>query len=590
MITLFLVAGGLALAPVAADTANALDTDVVNGEVAARLDEYLARIVPFGFSGAVLVARDGEVVLNRGYGMADQNAAIPNNATMIFSIGSITKQFTAAAIMKLEMAGLLNTHDPIDQYFRGAPTDKSAITIHHLLTHTSGLTDAVGFDYDIAYRDSTVRTILDAPLLFEPGEAFSYGNANYSLLAAIVEMVSGQPYETYLRRQLFQPAGMEFTGYRLPDWNERVVAHWYAEGIDWGTPLEKPYPFWNVIGNGEILSTTGDMYRWHLALGGDTILSEEAKEKMYTSELKYYAYGWDVRQTEFGTLIQHNGGSGAGSSADFRRYVDADVVVITVCNRSYGNLPLCEVIRSAITSLIFGGRVDTPPAFGPADPDDLKSYEGTYVLPTGGRITSSLEQGQLILSTGDQDAIDALVAPDHAESAVARELNRRTREVLEGALVGDYTPLRDAVSARGPTGEAFISDAESRYRWHAYADMLLNRVQQITGALRRVNALGSAPSTVKAWGTTTAIALEGELDTVVVLVAWRNDRIWRITPVVDPLLANLRLRRVSSSSFAGYDLGTARNVDVVFRVGADGVASGLRLRAAGTSIEATRLR
>ncbi|HEX7401864.1 MAG TPA: serine hydrolase domain-containing protein, partial [candidate division Zixibacteria bacterium] len=151
-------------------------------ETATKLDRYLTRITPFGFSGALLVAKDGMIILNQGYGMAIRSENIRNTAETVFSTGSITKQFTAAAIMKLKMGGKLNTSDPIGKFLDGVPKDKSKITIRHLLTHTSGLVQDVGGDYDAAPRDETVKKILAEPLEFKPGERFEYANVGYTLL------------------------------------------------------------------------------------------------------------------------------------------------------------------------------------------------------------------------------------------------------------------------------------------------------------------------------------------------------------------------------------------------------------------------
>ncbi|HEX6385166.1 MAG TPA: serine hydrolase domain-containing protein, partial [Anaerolineae bacterium] len=230
----------------------------VAGELGGRLDKYLTRVTPFGFSGALLVASGGEVVLNKGYGLAIRDEDVANTAETVFSLGSITKQFTAAAIVKLEMQGRLSTADFISDYFDGVPDDKSAVTLHHLLTHTAGVINYTGEDYEMAQRDETVQKVLAAPLAFAPGARYQYSNAGYSLLAAVVELVSGQRYEQFLHDHLFRPAGMRFTGYRLPDWDQRVVAHWYTGDNDFGTPLDKPYPSWNLLGNGDMLSTTDD--------------------------------------------------------------------------------------------------------------------------------------------------------------------------------------------------------------------------------------------------------------------------------------------------------------------------------------------
>ncbi len=322
--------------------------DVVAGELGRALDVLVDTFVEEGFSGALLVAKDGKVVLKKGYGLADREKNLPVSSETAFDIGSITKQFTAAAILTLEMQGKLSTSDRIGKYFGKVTRDKRKMTLHHLLTHTAGLRDVFGPDYREMTREQIIERAMSGALKYEVGERYFYSNAGYSLLGAIVEIVSGQPYETYLREALFRPAGMPDTGYRLPEWPEERVAVGYTETDRWGTPLEKLWdtdgPHWNLRANGGILSTVSDMYRWHLALQGETILSADAKAKLFTPHVpedrsgrSHYGYGWAITDTgRDTTLIWHNGGNGI-FFADFRHYIDEGVLILemTNCNGTY---------------------------------------------------------------------------------------------------------------------------------------------------------------------------------------------------------------------------------------------------------------
>ena len=336
------------------------ERDVVVGDLGAEIDEYLTGLVPDRFAGSVLVAKEGRVVLDKGYGMAIRSASIPNSSASVIVIGSITKQFTAAGILKLERQGTLNTDDTLPMYFEQVPADKQGITLHQLLTHTAGLMNYTGEweaegDFEIAPRDETIQEALDAPLLSAPGTEFHYSNSSYSVLATIIEKVSGQSYEEYLSENIFTPAGMNTTGYRMPDWESHVVARYYADEEDLGGFLERPYPQWNLLGNGGILTTTGDLYRYHLALEGEEILSAAAKEKFYRPFLDDYAYGWSIEQTDHGLLIQHSGGGSFGSSdsALFRRYVDAGVVIVVLGHQAYEGRSMTGQITSDVADMVF---------------------------------------------------------------------------------------------------------------------------------------------------------------------------------------------------------------------------------------------
>jgi CubicO group peptidase (beta-lactamase class C family) len=305
------------------------------------LDESLRQAEARGFSGAVLVAKGGKVILSKGYGLADRSQGVRITENTVFLVGSLAKQFTAAAVLKLEMSGKLQVQDLIGKYFDSVPEDKRGITIHHLLTHSSGLPrEHSNNDYDPAGRDEVVRRILQSKLRFAPGERYQYSNTDYMLLAAIIEKVSGQPFERFLRKALFKPAGMSQTGFVTERRKREGVACGY-EGSYKGSPLDEPIVpgSWFRRGGGGILSTAADLYRWHLALKRNAILSAEATRKMFAPQVSqgeerlFYGYGWVVTRTDRGTnLVWHNGGW-YGFYAEVRRYLDEDVVVIFLTNQ-----------------------------------------------------------------------------------------------------------------------------------------------------------------------------------------------------------------------------------------------------------------
>jgi CubicO group peptidase (beta-lactamase class C family) len=319
-------------------------TQSVKDSLGTKLDNQMRQLAEKGFSGIVFVAKNGRIELNKGYGLANKEKKAPYSAETVFDIGSITKQFTGAAILKLEMRGKLRTTDKITKYFKDVPADKADITLHHLLTHSAGLIDVLGRDYERMTRDELIKKALASKLQSVPGGNHKYSNLGYSLLGAIIEIVSGNSYEPYLQDNLFKPAGMKQTGYVLPKWKpENLAVGYKKDGSRWGTPKDqlwdKDGPFWNLRGNGGILSTAGDLYKWHQALANEKILSKEAKEKYFAPHIaeepggnSFYGYGWVIQKTRRGTnLIWHNGGN-PYFFADFRRYVDDNVVVIVATN------------------------------------------------------------------------------------------------------------------------------------------------------------------------------------------------------------------------------------------------------------------
>jgi CubicO group peptidase (beta-lactamase class C family) len=259
------------------------------------------------------------------------------------------------------MEGKLSTGDPITEYFDNVPKDKRKITIHHLLTHSAGFAESLGFDYEAISSEEFVNRAFQSELNFEPGSRYQYSNAGYSLLAVIVEIVTGRSYEEFLNEDLFRPAGMKYTGYSLPDWTEGQVAHGYRGETHFGPPNEKNWaddgPWYHLRGNGGIISTIKDMYRWHLALEGEEILSREAKSKYHKPHIPegpgadtYYGYGWVVARSMRGTKVyMHNGGNPYFAN-DCYRYVEDDLFMYITSNN--GESPAIEQ-SPAILKMIF---------------------------------------------------------------------------------------------------------------------------------------------------------------------------------------------------------------------------------------------
>lgn len=430
---------------------------IVAGELGQRLDQYMTRLADAGYAGGVLVARQGQVVLKKGYGLADRERKIPIDLATVFSVGSITKQFTAAAILRLEQDGKLRVEDSIGRFLPEVPPDKAGITLHHLLTHTAGLrSDYAPSDYDPVGRDEYVRRALQAPLESGPGERYFYSNAGYSLLGAIIEIASGEPYERYLHDHLFQPAGMAETGYRIPQWQGDRVAHGYLRGRDWGTILERPWapdgPWWPLRANGGIHTTLEDMYRWNQALDSDLVLSAEERGKLFSPYVRegpgaaaFYAYGWAVLETPRGTtLITHNGGNGV-YVAELQRFTDEGVLVFLTSTVAEFK---ATAALEAVDRIVFGGQYQLPPEVAPVPSGALNGYAGTYRLPSGDQISASVVDGRLTLSPVGQGAMALLRPSDSAPELGIR--SARTVEIVAAQTKGDFRPLFQAMGGQVP--------------------------------------------------------------------------------------------------------------------------------------------
>ena len=399
-------------------------TDMEQGETVATVRAYLDTLEHEGFSGAVLVQFQGKVVISNGYGYSDVQHRRKNSTRTVFDIGSITKQFTAAAIMKLETEGKLSTEDKLSKYFKNVPADKSAITIHQLLRHSSGLVGTVGRDYEKITEAAFVDTVMRSPLRFQPGTAFSYSNIGYSLLGMIVEKVSRMPYERFLYQNLWHPAGMEQTGYKRPDFNGDLIAIGYDnEDRVWGKPTEKLWdedgPFWHLKGNGGILSTAEDMLRWDQALLTDRVLSENARAKMFHPKLRqgedsnaYYAYGWDVHRTPRKTTYYWHNGSNGIFYADFYRFIDEGTTVIVLTNKSNG----LERIGREITRALFDTAYK--PVVPIADNERNRSFTDQVI--------------EIAIQRGAETGVNELAKAGQGQHLLEERVNRKGYELLQG--------------------------------------------------------------------------------------------------------------------------------------------------------------
>ena len=329
------------------------------------LDAALRDAETDGFAGVALLARGDSVLLRRGVGLADRAAEVPWTPSTVFDVGSITKSFTAAAVLRLDERGRLSVSDRLADHLPGVPPDKRTVTLHHLLTHSAGFPDVLGGeyrvedDYEPVGREAYVARALAEPLEFRPGAGYQYSNVGYSLLAAVVERETGRSYGAFLRDSLLLPAGLTRTGYVGPPWPADSLAHGYTErGEDWGSPLDHAWaadgPYWALRGNGGLLSTADDLLRWYRALDAGRVLTSASLAAAYAPHVPEgggtdYGYGWTVDEGPGGgRFVWHDGGNGL-YSAYVGRYLDAGVVVIVAENGTGNAAPLGETLGRIAT-------------------------------------------------------------------------------------------------------------------------------------------------------------------------------------------------------------------------------------------------
>ncbi|HEX7155322.1 MAG TPA: serine hydrolase domain-containing protein [Thermoanaerobaculia bacterium] len=440
--------------------------------------DYLERLEAFGFSGALLVMHKGNVVLAEGYGLADRARNVPITADTLFDVGSIVKTFTATAIQQYVDSGRISLDDTLPKFFADVPEDKRAITLRQLLTHTAGLPLYTGDDYELIPREKMIAMAFAEKLRFEPGSRWGYCNSCYSLLGAILEDLSGKPYELVIHERLLVPAGLKQTGYVIPNFLGRNVARGYEGDRDDGTPLEKAWygdgPSWSLRGNGGFLSSVRELGQWARALDTTNITSAAARARASQPVAETgrrdekMAIGWLVTETPQGRMVSHSGGNGIFGT-NLRRYLDRDVVVVFSTNNFRQNFSA----ENDVLTLLFGGTVPLPPK--PQGRVDVERLAGRYTLASGRELELRLEGGQLAL---DPFSFIELTRPAAViEDERAKQLLATAKAGFEQIAAGTFELLTQQLV---PTATA----EEEREFWTGW----MQRAQE-----RRGKFLGATP-------------------------------------------------------------------------------------------------
>lgn len=366
------------------------------------------------FSGQVLVAKDDKILLDRSYGYSDYENQIKAFNSTTFAIGSVTKQFTAAAVIQLAEDNKLSYEDKVSKHLSNVPF-ADQITIHQLLTHTSGLynytnqlSDFLDIDEAEWHFERIMELIQDKPLDFEPGTNWNYSNTGYLILGEIVEKLSGQTLDKYLQDNIFTPAGMKNTGvaYRM---DEKIVeANGYSGSMEVMLDTVDRILLNVAYGAGYLHSTAEDLYRWNTALLAGEIISAESLERMFGKAsdmalLVPYGYALMFDTGVYGEEIFH-GGNTIGFTSENAIFTDENAQIIILTNKGYADL---NSIKYNIASMIKGNIV--PPVeeltYITVSEEQLNKYIGTYEIKDMLVIDIFVENGKLMLQGEGQPAI-----------------------------------------------------------------------------------------------------------------------------------------------------------------------------------------
>ncbi|WP_077367016.1 serine hydrolase [Anaerosalibacter sp. Marseille-P3206] len=380
-----------------------------------ELDTYMKALQKHhNFHGSVLVAKDGKVLLNKGYGFANFEQNTLNKSQTKFAIGSMTKQVTAMAIMQLNEQGLIDVEDTVSKYLPDFPNG-DLITLHNLLTHTSGLKNYTEIKEFLTLKPESkdpmivIDLIKDMPLEFEPGKEFRYCNTNYTLLGIIIEKATNMSFEDYLQKNIFAPLNMSSTGICYGKNNELYDATPYLGYLE-VVPVDDELVLTQAYGAGNIYSTVEDLYRWDRGLKTEQLVKKETLDKIFTehvavSEGGSYGYGWMIAHTDKGKQILH-GGNTFGFTSNIAKYIDEDLTIIILTNNGYYNI---SSLTETLANIVFKKDYKIPEAKKEIKIDNTElydSYEGKYEFLNGAYIDIIKKDKKLFAQVTGQDAFE----------------------------------------------------------------------------------------------------------------------------------------------------------------------------------------
>ena len=332
---------------------------------ATQADAFLTQGVAWqAFSGVVQVTQNGKVLFSKGYGMADWEQQVPNTLNTKFRIASLTKAFTAMAILMLQEQGKLHVQDHLCTYIAQCPPAWQPITLHELLTHTAGIPVLQNVSANPTTPEELIALYNHVPLDFPAGTKWEYSNEGYQALGYVIERVSGQSYASFIEQHILAPLHMSASGFDLPA--GQSIAQGYMYWKINGAPIS-PYPanFTFLYANGGLYSTVEDLQRWDQSLTTPTLVSQQELSAMFTPYVAvppssdrytgaHYGYGWNIAQEGSLRVISHDGHyPGAGYRAFNAWYPDQKTSIIILDNLDTTN-PV--FIANALENMLFSNK------------------------------------------------------------------------------------------------------------------------------------------------------------------------------------------------------------------------------------------
>jgi hypothetical protein len=443
------------------------------------------------------------------------------------------------------------------------PADRAKVTIHQLLTHTGGIPNpGFGDEYVDVTKERALSALFTRPLRFAPGSRFEYSNGGYILLAAIVERASGERFMDFVRREVFQRAGMIRTGY-YGALAPRVPRTDVALGHDETGVILDPLKFnpetWQDMGAGQVLSTVEDLFRFHVALKDNILLPADEMRRVWTPVLPEavptyrfytsdYGYGWWIQPTRRGTTRIRHGGDTRAFGSEMVWFRDEGVVVIGLTNIRHDWFPTQSRVGRVIPAIVFGESFADPPVFERSQPSSLRAFEGEFQLQSGATLVITFGQTGLYIGADGQEAADALRPADEKELLQRAAFTTAADKVFRGAVARDFDAMAQA-----------LSNAQAAVAWkQGWPDEEV-RLAGDFGAFESLKVLGTVPSGLPDTYRT-HLRFNFARGSAFYLVRWdEQGRLWFADVSGVRLAALTPIQPTGASAFVGWDIGSWTN-------------------------------
>ena len=494
----------------------------------AAAQNYLTRVEAFGFAGAVVVAAGDVVLVDRGLGTRTCSGEGRIDGDTPFYLASLSKAFLAAALLRLEERGLLDLETSMAKVLPRVPKDKASITLLHLLTHRSGLARlSLAETRRAGDRDGYLRAAFASPTQFEPGSESRYSNTGYSVLAAVLEHVTGKPLAQVLREEVFDVAGMPSTGLVTETalWSPGALAEACRAGTPQGlATMEHRGPVtWADLGAVGAVGTSHDLHRWVRCLETGCLLGERATARLLEQRDGRFGLGWVVDHTRHGQRrVWHDGLLlPEGWNGQIRWYPDGapegGLHLVVLSSRHRGK-PLGWIVARNLERIFLGGEIDWPPPVHASPPSRLSSLvPGRYDLAPGSYFEISRRGDRAVLTPWGQAAVNVVTGASEKQRTELGRRNLATHSLLTHLLAGHYDFVHERYAAQ---------EAE---RWQPRARTTLAWLRETYGPVLSFEVLHSVALPGDDPPFETYVRVSTKASDVIVRVLWSEGRFWSLS-------------------------------------------------------------